>query len=41
MLKNLLLLQLDGEGIINPKTTPCPEIYWDQLVNNPANEQVG
>jgi hypothetical protein len=41
MLKNLLLLQLDGEGIVDPKTTPCPDIYWDQLVDNPANEQVG
>ncbi|KAJ6194071.1 hypothetical protein J3E72DRAFT_199128, partial [Bipolaris maydis] len=41
MLKKLLLLQLDTEGEVVPKTTPCPAIYWDRLVDNAAAQQVG
>lgn len=24
-----------------PKTTPCPAIYWDKLVDNAAAQQAG
>ncbi|EOA85689.1 uncharacterized protein SETTUDRAFT_65393, partial [Exserohilum turcica Et28A] len=41
MLKQLLLLQLDGEGEVVPETTPCPAIYWDKLVDNAAAQQAG
>jgi hypothetical protein len=39
--QELLLPQIDGEGIADPKRTPCSVIYCDGLVDNAAQDQMG
>jgi hypothetical protein len=40
ILKESLLLQVDGEGIVGSKDTACPVVDWDRLVDNAAKQQV-
>ena len=41
ILKELMLLQLDDEGVVEKGTTACPVIDWGKLVDNAAEQQVG
>jgi hypothetical protein len=39
ILANLMLLQIDSEGLIARDTTACPMIDWGKLVDNAAEQQ--
>ncbi|PVH90690.1 hypothetical protein DM02DRAFT_485853, partial [Periconia macrospinosa] len=41
LLKELMLLQVNDEGEVVPGTTALPAIYWDRLVDNPAEPKMG
>jgi len=41
LLKDLMLLQVDGEGGIREGTTPLPAMDWERLVDNPAERKTG
>lgn len=41
LMKTLLLLQVNDEGEVIPSTTALPLIYWDRLVDNPAEQKMG
>jgi hypothetical protein len=38
ILANLMLLQVDSEGLIVRDTTACLTIYWEKLVDNVAEQ---
>jgi hypothetical protein len=41
ILANLMLLQIDSEGLIAKDTTACLTINWGNLVDNAAEQQIG
>ncbi|KAF1955660.1 hypothetical protein CC80DRAFT_415022 [Byssothecium circinans] len=41
LMEALMLLQVNEEGSVVPGTTTLPKIYWDRLVDNPAEQKIG
>jgi hypothetical protein len=41
ILKELMLLQVDNEGVVANNTTTLPVIDWGRLVDNAAEQRVG
>ena len=41
ILQDLLLLQVDSEGMVAKKTTALPMIDWGRLVDNAAEQKIG